>query len=403
MNNFATGLSMFRFVLIVYAAVTVAAADAYAKDDLVDYATDTSELGSIIANSFGKQGAAKSLGKLTGLGTGISIVQNVKDGNIPGVVGDLAEAGTAFWTVPTGIAAGTAAGGPVGGSIGGAAGMAVADYRGKQAEEYTRQIIEKYRDRRTDLQKRMDSVGLDYKSIANDFGNLRQLGQSAKYEAEIRKRLLALERQRAITNGESYFDDAMTKQEIAELEQFAIDAQANQMVFPYDSNQTSTLSSTIPFTPGQGIVCGPISAAERAQIQTELGMDVAKLEERVQRARSNYQRTKRTYSAHARKGIITREGAAAEIGASEDWYEGSRNALKRVVVELRAKNGYCPAPIGTSAQQVSPGSSNAVGRQSAPAQSGDNTFPSGGNTIPNGCVRMSQIGYCQCGGDVRQC
>jgi hypothetical protein len=88
--------------------------------------------------------------------------------------------------------------------------------------------------------------------------------------------------------------------------------------------------------------CGPLSDVERQAILTEHGIDVAEMEEEVQRADQRFAETNRSYTEYLNQGIITPEGAQAEINAVRDWRDGVRNGLERTVNDYRAKQGNCP-------------------------------------------------------------
>ncbi|MBO9422379.1 hypothetical protein J7481_22910 [Labrenzia sp. R4_2] len=294
----------------------------WSADDAVDRASDASEAGSVIAKSFGKEGATKVLRHLGNVGTGISIVQNVKERDVPGVVGDLVEAGTAFWTVPTGIIGGGVVGGLPGSVVGGGIGLGIADARGKQAEAATRRLLDKFADNRTDLQKRMDDAGLNRKEIADEFGDLRELGNLAKYEAELRRRLMQLEQKQAFRNGESYTYDSVLQQEIYDLEDHAAAMDQASLEFPYDE-----LNGAKP-------ACGPISQAEVDWIKANSDSNIEGTIKGLEGSRKNLANM-----------LASKKPYQPDVDSTRNSIRYAEDRISGLLEEARKETGSCPPII----------------------------------------------------------
>ncbi|MCZ4288166.1 hypothetical protein [Hoeflea alexandrii] len=159
--------------------------------------------------------------------------------------------------------------------------------------------------------------------------------------------------------------------------------------------------STIPYEVGQGIVCGPMSAGERKQLETS-GADVSYLTKEIE-----YNRRNMLVQRGKQSPVTMTYLPTGEVVSSEGWYRNRMNAakskLKSILVELRQSNGFCPAPIGNQTTNP-PASSVSQGTQQNELKHQESNPSQADSSVPAGCVRLTIANGCRCSnGDVIRC
>lgn len=363
-------------------------------------------VGKEVAEAYGKKASARILGKVNLVATAKSISDDVKKGDYSSAAGSTVGAIVGPPIIIASAAGGIvlSSGNPLGSLPGGVAGVMVTE-RIERIVENEAQKLENFwanniADRRTNLQKKFDEVGFDPAKFANGrgFNGYYNPAEHRKFEIAKLNELQRLQAEKDSKGGISHFPDPEVAKLLAGLEQ------QNDLELP----TPSTGPKTIPFELGQGIKCGPISASEREQVQAELGVDIKELEEGRKSARKRLKSAKEYKNRMTAMGFVDTgpntesmgRGAQIQLESTQRNLDQHDQAISKAVYKIRDKNGFCPAPIGSSPKQPQRAGQQSFGNQAK--QSGKPKNPANQTILPNGCVRVKD-NWCRCAGDIRQC
>ena len=207
-------LLVFLLNLTLLGSQRFAHAESDVLADFLDGAGQTLEVAGATAKDLGRTAAGTALSRAGNVASVGEAAIHAKNGNLPATIGSLVELGVGVFTVPGGAAAGTTVAPGPGTAAGAYAGSMIAKHAGNQAEKLVQDTLDKYGDKRTARQKRMEKAGLDRNAFADNYDKPLS-GHMAEFNADLNRELMRLEAEQALKEGRSYYPDPALLEETA--------------------------------------------------------------------------------------------------------------------------------------------------------------------------------------------
>lgn len=334
-------LLVFLLNLALLGSQTVALAESDVLANFLDGAGQTLEVAGATAKDLGRTAAGTALSRAGNVASVGEAAVHAKNGNLPATVGSLVELGVGVFTVPGGAAAGTTvAPGP--GTVAGAyGGSIIAKHAGNQAKKLVQDTLDKYGDKRSARQKRMEKAGLDRNAFADNYDKPLS-GHMAEFNADLNRELIRLEAEQALKAGRSYYPDPALLEEIAAYDRLSKEASGSYSPLALGSQSAPENSEEISANPEPGDpeetegsatsqACGPMSEDEKAWIIANKDSNFENYLVGLEGSRTNL------------KNMTTHGGYfKPDVDGTRAWVAHAENRIAEMLEEARSALGSCP-------------------------------------------------------------